>query len=175
MLGGNGLAGMCGEMKLENVMSEKIEEKTDGVQRVRLAGREVPLDPELLKFDEHTLNKFLQEFAGHYNVYYQHHADAQFVHSKYEDVYEKVFSERFRMYREESSSDKMAEMKTKSDPDVQSSLETVRIAKRTVNLLWGYLRSMDRAHDDAVVYSHNLRKEMDKLFRDNVKYTVEGM
>lgn len=136
---------------------------------IKLAGKEISLDPALLRFDEHTLNDYLQKFAANYNTYYEHHADAQYVHSKYEDKYDAVYADKFRVYREESSSDKMAEMKTKADNDVQESLEMVRVAKRNVNLLWGFLRSMDRSHEDAMQFCYNMRKEMDKIFNSYVK------
>jgi hypothetical protein len=55
---------------------------------VKLAGKEIPLDPGLLKFDEHNINQFLQNFAANYKVYFEHHTDAQYVYSKYEDKYE---------------------------------------------------------------------------------------
>lgn len=136
---------------------------------IKLGDREINLDPELLKFDEHTINQFLQNFSGNYNTHYEHHSDAQYVHSKYEDRYDAVYADKFRQYREESSSDKMADMKAKCDNDVQEALENVRIAKRNVNMIWGFLRSMDRAHEDAMQFCYNLRKEMDKIFPSYVK------
>lgn len=136
---------------------------------VKLADKEINLNPELLKFDEHNINQFLQNFAANYNQYYEHHSDSQYVHSKYEDRYDAVYAEKFKEYREESSSDKMADMRTKADKDVQDALENVRLAKRNVNLIWGYLRSMDRSHEDAMQFCYNLRKELDKLFPNYVK------
>jgi hypothetical protein len=132
---------------------------------VKIAGKDIELNEDLLKFDEHSINEFLQKFAAKYNEYYAYHSDAQFILSKYEDKYDATYAEKFKMYREESSSDKMAEMKTKSDPSVQEALENVRVSKRNVNMLWGYLRSMDRAFDFSKEYSYNLRKEMDKIFK----------
>ena len=136
---------------------------------IKLGNNEINLDQGLLKFDEHTINKFLQNFASNYNTYCEAHSDAQFIHSRFEDTYDALYSGKFRQYREESSSDKVAEMKTKSDTEVQEALENVRVAKRNVNLIYGYLRSMDRAHDDAITTCHNMRKELDKLFPSYVK------
>lgn len=136
---------------------------------IKLGNKEITLDESLLKFDDHNINKFLQDFASNYNLYSEVHSDAQFIHSKYEDRYDAVYADKFRQHREDSSSDKMAEMKTKSDPDVQEALENVRIAKRNVNLIWGFLRSMDRSHEDAMQFCYNMRKEMDKIFPSYVK------
>lgn len=133
-------------------------------QIIKVGNREIQLDDNLLRFDEHTINNFLQTFAANYNYYYEFHSDATFIHSKYEDKYDAIYADKFRMYREESSSDKMAEMKTKCDAAVQEAQENVRVAKRNVNLLWGYLRALDRAHDDATQYCFNLRREMQSLF-----------
>jgi hypothetical protein len=136
---------------------------------VKLGSKDINLDQELLKFDEHTINKFLQTFAANYNIYYQYHSDAQFVHSRFEDKYDAVYSDKFRLYREESSSDKMADMKAKSDKEVQEAIENVRIAKHNVNLIWGYLRAMDHCYNSALNFCYNLRKEMDTIFKDAVK------
>ena len=136
---------------------------------VKLGAKEIHLNEELLKFDEHNINQFLQNFASNYNSYYEAHSDAQFVHSKYEDRYDAVYADKFRLHREESSSDKMAEMKTKCDPDVQEALENVRIAKHNVNILWGFLRSMDRCHEFAREFCYNMRKELDGIYKDTVK------
>jgi len=138
--------------------------------KIKLGKDEIFLDPELLKFDEHKLNLFLQNFASNYKNFHEYHANAQYIHSMYEDKYEALYSEKFKMYRENVSSDKMADVYCKCDNDLKEALEFVRIYKRNVNLVWGYLRAMDRAHDDAIQFSYNLRKELDKLFA-GVKYT----
>lgn len=140
-------------------------------RHMKLGTREITLESALLKFDEHTINEFLRKEAGNYATYTAYHADAQYVHSKYEDRYEALYAEKFKLYREESSSDKMAEMKTKSDNDVQEALELVRLAKHNTNLLWGFVRSMDRAHDNAREFCFNMRKELNKLFNNTIKHS----
>jgi hypothetical protein len=136
--------------------------------KIKLGNNDIVLDPELLKFNEHTLNKFLQDFASNYKIYNEYHANAQYIHSKYEDKYESLYSEKFKSYRENVTSDKMADVHCKCDNDIKEALEFVRISKRNVNMIWGFLRSMDRAHDDAIQFSYNIRKELEKIF-NNVK------
>lgn len=136
---------------------------------IKIGNKEIKLNSDLLRFDEHTINQFLQEFAANYNTYAEAHSDAQYVFSKFEDKYEALYADKFRQYRDESSSDKAADMKTKCDKEVQEALENVRIAKRNVNLLWGFLRSMDRSHEDAMNFCYNLRKELTALFPNYVK------
>ncbi len=116
---------------------------------VNIAGKEIILDDELLKFDEHSINEFLQRFATNYNVYQQAHADSQYLFSKFDDRYEVVFSDKFRLNREHCTSDKAADMLTKLDPEVQEALENQRTAKRNVSMLYSFLRSMDKAFDSA--------------------------
>lgn len=135
---------------------------------VKLGSKEINLDENLLKFDEHTINQFLQNFAAHYNLYQEAHADSTYLQNRLEDRYDSLYAEKFRQYREEVSSDKMAEMRTKADKEIQESLESVRIAKRNAGMIWGYLRSMDRAHANCLQMCYNMRKELDKLY-DNVK------
>jgi len=137
---------------------------------IKLADKEIILNKDLLKFDEHTINQFLQEFSSNYDSYCTHHADAQYIRSRFEDNYDAIYAERFLFHRGESTSDKTAEMKTKADKDVQDALEKVRISKRNESVIWGFLRSMDKSHDDALNFCYNLRKEMDKLSKDMIKY-----
>ena len=142
---------------------------------LKLAGKEITLRSALLNFDEHTINDFLRKEAGNYASYSAYHADAQYVHSKYEDRYDALYAEKFKLYREESSSDKMAEMKTKSDTDIQEAIEMVRLAKHNANIIYGFIRSMDRAHDNAREFCYNLRKELDKIYGSTVKSSLSDL
>lgn len=133
--------------------------------KIKIIGKELELDQSILQFNEHSINQFLQTFASLYVVYQEAHADAQYVNSKYEDKYDHLYADKFRVLRQDCSSDKMADMMTKSDPELQQAMENMRASKRTVNLLYGFLKSMDKAYDSAVQYSYNLRKEMEKLHK----------
>ncbi len=136
---------------------------------IKLGNKEVTLKHSLLTFDEHTINNFLQNSAGNHASYSAYHADAQYIHSTYEDRAESLYAEKFKLYREESSSDKMAEMKTKADKDVLDAQEMVRLSKHNANLLYGFTRSLDRAHESCKEFCYNMRKELDKLFSSNIK------
>jgi len=142
---------------------------------IKIAGKDVTLKQEFLTFDEHTINNFLQKSAGNHASYSAQHADAQFIHSTYEDRAEAVYAEKFKLYREESSSDKMADMKTKCDKEVQEAQEMVRLSKHNANLLYGFTRSLDRAHESCKEFCYNLRKEMDKIFGSTIKSKIEDM
>lgn len=131
---------------------------------IKIGKEEVHLNPDLLKFDEHTVNDFLKVFSANFSRYQMYHADAQYIHSKLEDKYDTLLSEKFCEYKELGGSDKLSEMKAKKDPLVQEALENVRIAKRNVNLLYGYLKTMEKAHEDVITTCHNLRKELSTMF-----------
>ena len=81
-----------------------------------------------------------------------------------EDKYNSLYSQKFCEYRELTSSDKTAEMKTKIDNDVMEALEKVRVAKRHLNTLYGFLKAMEKSHEDVITTCHNLRKEMSTMF-----------
>jgi len=132
--------------------------------KIKVGAQEVDLDPELLKFSEASINQFLEKFAAHYNYYTEKHADAQFLHRKYEDLYDAKYGEKFKLFKDAGGSDKLCECRCKADPEVLEASESVRIARRNVDLLWGFLRAMDRAHEDAMQMCYNIRKEMDKLW-----------
>lgn len=132
--------------------------------KINLGSSEVDLDPEIFKFNETNINSFLEKFAALYNYYADKHADAQFLHRKYQDLYEAKYGEKFKFFKDMGASDKMVEARCKSDPEVLEASEKVHAAKHKVDLIYGFLRSMDHAHEDAKQLCYNLRKEMDKLF-----------
>lgn len=131
----------------------------------KLGEKEVTLDENLLKFDEATLNDFFKTFASYYNEYQSHYSDAQYYFSALEDKYDSLWAEKFAKHKETSGgSDKLVEAKVDCDEEIVNSLRQVRSYKNKVNKLHGFLRSMDRAHEQAVQLSFNMRKELDKLY-----------
>lgn len=134
------------------------------MKTIKIGNEEVSLDTSLLKFTESTINKFLELYAEKYDYFLTKHAKAQYIHARSEDRYDALYAERFKTFKEEGGSDKLCESKTICDADVQSALATMRLAKHNVNILWGFLRAMDRAHEDAMQTCYNLRKELDKLY-----------
>lgn len=135
------------------------------MRTIQLGKEEVNLDPKHLEFSEATINQFLSQFAARYNYYCEKYADAQYIHTKYEDLYDAIYGRKFKDFKENSGgSDKLTEAAAVSDVDVVEAAERVASARHAKELLWGYLRSMDRAHEDAMQTCYNIRKEMDKIF-----------
>jgi hypothetical protein len=136
---------------------------------VKVGNTEVELDPEILKFDETTINDFLSKYASLYDDFMQHHTNAAYIHSKLEDRYEALLAKKIVEYKMLGGSDMMAKSRGSSDEEVQESLEKVRIAEHVKDRIWGYIRSMDKAHTNALQLCYNLRKELDKIFPQHIK------
>jgi hypothetical protein len=121
---------------------------------------DVTLDPEHVQFTEATLNEFLQKAPGWFSYYSAKQARAQYIAALTEDMYDQVYSEKFRFYKAEGGSDKLAEASAKTDPEVVEALKQSRKAKENLNYINGFLRALDKANQNALNLGYNLRKEM---------------
>lgn len=138
--------------------------------KIKVGDQEVTLDPKNLEVDESTMNDFLKTFASKYNYYNAMWAKAQYIQYIAEDRHEAIASERFQWYKEnEGGSDKLVEAKVKMAEIVMKAKKTARDAKYVSQVLFTYLRSMDKAHENALNLGYNVRKEMDKLFPQHIK------
>jgi hypothetical protein len=141
--------------------------------KIKVAEHEVILDPKNLEVSEEIMNDFLKNFAGIYNYYYMMWAKAQHIHYLAEDHYDVLFASKYQWAKEnEGGSDKLAEAKARiSEPVVQARMQA-RDAKYVMQLLNSYLRAMDKAHENALNLGYNVRKEMDKIFPQEVRRTA---
>ena len=140
--------------------------------KVKIGDEEVVLEEKHLLVDEVSLNEFLKKFASTYNYYNTMWAKAQYLYYCTEDSADVKYGERFQFYKEnEGGSDKLVEAKVKSHPDVINARAKTRQAKYAMQLLYTYLRAMDKAHENALNLGYNIRKEMDKLFPQSIKST----
>lgn len=142
---------------------QKQDPKENKENYVKVGDEAVFLNPEVLTFDEARLNQYLQEEAGWYNYYGQKLADAESYLQWFETQYDVRYSTKFRFFKDEGGSDKMAEAKAKADPEVETAKKAVIAGKRSVKKLQQYLRAFDKSHDNAQSFGHMLRREMDKL------------
>jgi hypothetical protein len=132
-------------------------------EKLEFAGNTVFIDPHNLAFNEATLTQYIQTESGFYDNFGGHLAMAERNLQNKELLLEKIYAERFVEAKEMGGSDKLAEAKAKSDPDVVAVKEDVTEAKYIVNRLKQHLRAWDKNHDNAQSLGHMLRKEMDKL------------
>lgn len=124
---------------------------------------EIILDDTNLQFSEANLNDFLVRLPALYAYYSQKWAEAQHEHFCAEDQYESLYSAKFEIYKSDKASDKLAEARTMSDKDVMEAKNIARKAKFNMQSVYGYLKSLDKAHENALNLGYNLRKEMDKI------------
>ena len=137
--------------------------------KLKVDEEEVFLDPTNLEVDEVNLNDFLKEFSGTYNYYNTMWAKAQLIQRTFEDRYENTLNDRYVFFKmNDGGSDKLAEAKAKIHDSVVQAKKTMQTAKYVTQQLNGYLRSLDKAHEDALNLGYNLRKEMDKLYPNSI-------
>ena len=133
---------------------------------IKIANKEIKLDPNNLEFNEHTLSSYMEKEAGWYDYFGAMLADVEYLMQRAELDYDVLYSERFKEHKENGCSDKLAESSAKADNDVEEAKKTYLAAKHKVRLLQQHLRAWDRAHENAQSRVHFLRKEMDKLNKD---------
>jgi len=137
--------------------------------KINVGNEEVDLDAGVMNFTEATLNDYLQKDASTYSYYHQKWVDAQYLATKFEDKYEAAYSAKFREFKEQGATDKLAEAMAKSDAEVVELKDKARITKRTKDHLWGFLKSLDKAHENALNLGYNVRKEVGILYKQDVK------
>ena len=130
---------------------------------MKIGTEEVELNNELLEFSETSLNEFLKKIGGHHSYYSEKYAMAQYVHGLYEDKHEELVATYYKEAKEQGGTEKLAEATARLKPEVIDAMKKVRTAKYNMQLLWGFLRSIDKANTNALNLSYNMRKEMDKL------------
>ena len=137
--------------------------------KVKVGDAEVILDPKHLEVSEAGLNDFLINFASTYAYYNSCWAKAQFIQHLTEDKYDQVASEKFQYYKEnDGGSDKLCEAKTAVSEKVIAARRAAREAKYICQLLFTYLRSMDKAHENVLNLGYNIRKEIDKIYPQTI-------
>ena len=135
-------------------------------EKLEFAGFVVEIDPENLRFNETTLNQYIQTEAGYYDNFGAFLSLAEKNLQNIELRHEKILAERFVEAKEAGGSDKLAEAKAKCDTIVVDLKEKVNEAKYAVNRLKQHLRAWDKNHDNAQSLGHMQRKIMDKLNGD---------
>jgi hypothetical protein len=130
---------------------------------IEIGDKQIVLDPENMKFNEVTLSNFLETEAAYYDYFGWALADAEYVMQRLESHHDVMFAERFKEWKDQGKSDKMAEQSARADEDVEKANLAFIASKHKVRLLQQHLRSWDRAHENAQSRGHFLRKEMDKL------------
>ena len=144
--------------------------------KVKVGDQEVVLDPKHLEVSEVSMNDFLKNFAALYSYYNAMWAKSQFIQHLTEDKYDQVASERFQHYKEsEGGSDKLVEAKVTVSEKVIAARRAAREAKYICQLLFTYLRALDKAHENALNLGYNIRKEIDKIYPQHIHGEADGL
>lgn len=114
---------------------------------VKIGNQDVVLDTDRLRFDETTINVFMDNLAVWYDYFSQRCAEAEIL-------YDKAYSKAFEEAKDEGATEKLAEAKAKQEA-AGHKLKWLQLK--------AHLRAWDRAHDNAQSRGHMIRKEMDKL------------
>lgn len=134
--------------------------------KIKIGIEDVELSADNLKITEIGLNDYLCNFAAIYDYYSRKWSEAQYLHYVSEDKYDCLYCDKFRCYKEDGCSDKLAEARSKSNHEVIDARNAVRKAKLTMQLIYGYLRALDKSHENALNLGYNLRREMSHLFSE---------
>lgn len=148
------------------------------VEKLTFAGHEVIIDSENLRFNEATLSDYIQTESGYFDNFGASLALAERNLQNKEMLYERLYNERF-VEAKEGGSDKLAEAKSKSDPDVMACKAEIVDARYIVSRLKQHLKAWDINHDNAQSAGHMQRKMMDKLQAEitarNLSYFDRGV
>lgn len=143
--------------------------------KVKVGAEEVDLDPSVMAFTENTINDYLIKDAANYSYFHARMVDAQYLAAKYEDAHDTLYSVKFREYKEQGATDKLAEAMAKSDKEVVEAKEKARITKRAKDHLWGWLKSLDKAHENVLNLAYNVRKELKVLEHSTVNEKLDKL
>jgi hypothetical protein len=140
--------------------------------KIKVGSEEVELDEKLLIVTMENINEFLSGYASWYRYYQNKHSDASLIARKYTDKHAALLQAKFKQYKIDGGySDKMAEACAKSDEEVIKAQENMRFTEYVKDEIWGYLKSMDYAHANALQLCYNMRKEMDKIGGSYVRHS----
>ena len=145
------------------------------MSKVVVGKEEVHLDETALDFTPENINEFLTKYAALHRYYQNKHNEAVYIARTLNDQYTVLFNSKFKENKIANNfSDKMAEASAKSDEEVVRLLDKVRKAEYVKDEIYGFLRSMDYAHDNAKELCYNMRKELDKIYPRHVMANDSG-
>ena len=134
------------------------------VIKINLGDKELIIDPSRLEFNEVTLTEFFQKSHGYYDNLGRGLANLEALYQTRKMELDEISSRKFDEYKTVGKiSDKLAQAKTDSDPEVLAARKRLISVGRNVSMVKNHLKAWDKAHENALSTGHFLRKEMDKL------------
>jgi cyanate lyase len=132
---------------------------------IEVAGTEILIDITALKLSQEKLPEHLANEAALLGYYAIKHAEAASVLNDLEDQLDYAIGINYQTYKKsgEVSSDKMAESMARTSPDVVAITKEIVKAKKNKDILWAYLKALDKNHENALNMAYNSRRELSAL------------
>lgn len=133
---------------------------------VTVAGVEILLDPENMKYNENSLAEYMNKEYGWIDYLGKQLEFAQKEVLLAEIDFEAQYSLRFMESKDAGNSDNYAKAFANAHVDVVAAKKKVAERKEVVGHIKAHLKAWDKNHENVQNRGHTLRKEMDKLHRD---------
>lgn len=142
-------------------------EPIDNVRNVDLGDEVIILDPNLLSFNDATLDKFNENLSLYYDYFSSKSAKAESIQAIAEMDYDTIYFTKFAEAKAEGISDKGADAMAKVSPTVIEANKSAINAKYNNRQIKEYLKAYDKTHDMAKARQYQRGKEADKFGSDN--------
>jgi len=136
------------------------------VETLKIQDLEVKIDTDDLTFTDASLNTFFERVSGIIDYMGSCHANSMRYLAVCELSYKQTLIDKFRNYKDQGKSDKVAELYAEGENDCIALKQTVINAKYMKDRIYAHLQALNSAREDAHQRGHMLRKEMDKLHGD---------
>ncbi len=160
----------------------KLTEKRE----IKLGEEVVILNPDDLRFNDRTIHEFFEQVSGRIDYIGRALADADALYLLREREVESLYLSKFRYWKEEGKSDKVAENYAKADPDVQQGKLVSIAARNNKLLLQHHLQALQAARSQANnragfmkfeagrlnlgTYSHEMDDQVNQIVKDASAY-----
>jgi len=143
--------------------------------KINVDGHDIDIELADLKLTHEKLSDHLMMEAALIGYYGIKHAEAAAVLNDLEDKIDYTIAMNYQEYKKngEASTDKMAESLAKTHPDVVSLNKELVLAKKNKDILWAYLKALDKNHENALNMAYNTRRELSALKSNSVSYETK--
>ena len=144
--------------------------------KIEVAGVEITLDPDNMKYTESNLGEYMNREYGWIDYLGKQLEFAQKELLLSEIDAETVFSKKFLEAKDQGKTDTCSKAYANSHDDFVTAKKKVVDRREAVGHLKAHLRAWDKNHDNVQNRGHTLRKEMDVLSREvYAEHSVEDI
>lgn len=144
--------------------------------KITIANCEVDIDLSALRLTQEKLSDHLVNEAAIIGYYGVKHAEAAAIVTELEDKIDYVIGKKYIDVKKtgEANTDKMAEYLAKNDEEVFNLRMELIQAKKNKDILWAYLKSLDKNHENALNMAYNSRRELSALKYNSVSHEMKN-